>query len=441
MKMKTLLLQSLLVSASAHDGHHGHKDTEWSPMAPLPNGGLSDMTATYLPTRGSVLVAGGCDQDQIACDWWDADDACTYCPSVSKQVFMYDVAKDLWRRGLDAPRPRYRHAAARDPAGNVYLVGGRDAEDEIVGEVDMFNGTTAKWQTMDFKVFRSDLGAAFSKGSLIVVGGYDADYAAQKDTLDIEVATSKFRAGATLREARGDLGLAVTDHGRAFAVGGWSDADWCNPLATVEQLDLNSNWPDFVPAPALKIARGDKAVVALKHHVVVIGGEHNNGCQTGSTPVDDVEVYSTYPAGSDWEVVGSIPEEKFRGAAVTVEDSIFKFGGQASQSSACGAGVAFCFPVTDHVWRLDVEDWEKEPSPSGKKSKKSSGLSKTSEIVVAIAACVAGILLFVLLFICCKSKCCRKSEHTASTWQDPPAGMELGKTPRASDPPPGHWRP
>ena len=81
---------------------------------------------------------------------------------------MYDVAKDLWRRGLDAPRPRYRHAAARDPAGNVYLVGGRDAEDEIVGEVDMFNGTTAKWQTMDFKVFRSDLGAAFSKGSLIV---------------------------------------------------------------------------------------------------------------------------------------------------------------------------------------------------------------------------------------------------------------------------------
>ena len=226
--------------------------------------------------------------------------------------------------------------------------------------------------------------------------------------------------------------------------------------------------------------------------------------------------YSTYPAGSDWEVVGSIPEEKFRGAAVTVEDSIFKFGGQASQSSvprrrgkvaagsrrcsvrrrrfastgpkrrvprvlvttirgvaatfslsnprrrrdslslslqpaasprlsfflqACGAGVAFCFPVTDHVWRLDVEDWEKEPSPSGKKSKKSSGLSKTSEIVVAIAACVAGILLFVLLFICCKSKCCRKSEHTAPTWQDPPAGMELGKTPRASDPPPGHWRP
>ena len=102
----------------------------------------------------------------------------------------------------------------------------------------------------------------------------------------------------------------------------------------------------------------------LRGRLFAIGGEHNNGCASGSTPVTDVEVLE--PAWGDdddglayggggvgWSVEGAIPEPKFRFAAAAVDarETIFVFGGQAAEQANCSAGAyAYCYPVTNHTW-------------------------------------------------------------------------------------------
>ena len=101
----------------------------WRRVADLPFA-LPDFTATLVPNRGRIIIVGGCDEDQVAEDEW------TFCPSISKKVLLYDYAADAWSRGLDAPRERYRHAAATD-GQKLYVLGGRDVAENLVPETDV----------------------------------------------------------------------------------------------------------------------------------------------------------------------------------------------------------------------------------------------------------------------------------------------------------------
>ena len=101
----------------------------WRRVADLPFA-LSDFTATLVPNRGRIVIVGGCDEDQVAEDEW------TFCPSISKKVLLYDYAADTWSRGLDAPRERYRHAAATD-GQKLYVLGGRDVAENLVPQTDV----------------------------------------------------------------------------------------------------------------------------------------------------------------------------------------------------------------------------------------------------------------------------------------------------------------
>ena len=119
----------------------------------------------------------------------------------------------------------------------------------------------------------------------------------------------------------------------AYAVGGWSHEDWCAPLASVEALDLAADGAAFGAAAPLAVARGDKALAATGEALYVVGGEHNNGCATGSAPVDDVEALGD--GAGEWSVEADIPEERFRTAAAAVGDYLYVFGGQAAESTSC----------------------------------------------------------------------------------------------------------
>ena len=121
----------------------------------------------------------------------------------------------------------------------------------------------------------------------------------------------------------------------AYAVGGWSHEDWCAPLASVEALDLAADGAAFGAAAPLAVARGDKALAATGEALYVVGGEHNNGCATGSAPVDDVEALGD--GAGEWSVEADIPEERFRTAAAAVGDYLYVFGGQAAESTSCAA--------------------------------------------------------------------------------------------------------
>ena len=356
----------------------------WRAVEPMPVA-LSDFTATPATTADGddvVVVVGGCDDHQVSCDWWDG---CSYCPSVAATARAFDVAADAWVDLAAPPRPRYRHAAAYDAENNlVYVVGGRDVDDGLVDAVDIYDVAADAWTTLPgVAVARSDLGAVVHGGALLVAGGYDLNYTAYATTLRVDVDSGAMTEGPPLLEARGDFGFALLGD-VAYAVGGWSHEDWCAPLASVEALDLAADGAAFGAAAPLAVARGDKALASTGEALYVVGGEHNNGCATGSAPVDDVEALGDGAAA--WSVEADIPEERFRTAAAAVGDYLYVFGGQAAESTSC-TGFSYCFPVTDHVWRLSIHSHDDEGGDDDDDD------DFTDSVAFAAAVAVAAVLL------------------------------------------------
>lgn len=363
---------------------------EWISVSEMPLR-LSDMTATKIGVT-SVLVVGGCDDHQLSCDDYEG---CTFCPSISDRALEYSSSDDRWRELATSPRPRYRHAAAYY-ADAVYVVGGRHADDAVVVEVDVYSIKTNSWRTMSSTVGvgKSDLAAFVYGGILYAYGGYDADYEAQSGAIAIDVVSESYSSTSLppLIEARGDFGIVV-DETTAYAAGGWSHLDWCSPLDTVESLDLSDASNGWRSEPSLAVARGDKALALVDETLVVVGGEHNNGCSTASTPVDDVEVLR----GDKWKPVADAPEPKFRGAAVGLDGRLFFFGGQAAIETTCPGEAEFCFPVTNHTWVFDADQDDGDNDDDN-------GDSLSDEVVIAIVACALA-LAIVLCVACIFGKC------------------------------------
>ena len=214
-------LAALAPAARAHDHATAVLPSSWTAVAPMPSR-RSDMTATAV--GATVYVVGGCADDQVACDWWDG---CSYCPSVTDELLVYDADADRWTAGARAPRARYRHAAAH-AAGLLYVIGGRDVDDNLVAEVDVLDTATGAWTTLaaPWGDARSDLGAFVAPGGATVyaVGGYNADYSVAADYADaLDIATGAWalrRDGAAtiapMREGRGDFAVVDGGDGRRF---------------------------------------------------------------------------------------------------------------------------------------------------------------------------------------------------------------------------------
>jgi hypothetical protein len=130
------------------------------------------MTAS---TVGDVIVlAGGCVGNQTVTDWGGYA-----CDAITAETLIYSPKEDKYTVVADAPRPRYRHAAAV-VGTKVYLLGGTNLDvDEYFNEimveaVDVFDTVTSKWTTLDqlHPAVTTDP-AAFATGTKIVyTGGY-----------------------------------------------------------------------------------------------------------------------------------------------------------------------------------------------------------------------------------------------------------------------------
>lgn len=391
----------------------------WTELADMPVA-LSDMSATAVgPT--TILLVGGCDSGQLSCE---AYEGCSYCPSISSRSFEYTTNDNLWRELAPAPRARYRHAAAYDEATEaVYVVGGRDLADNLIQQIDMYAVVAGAWTTLSATHATSDLGAFVFAGVLYAYGGYDAEYQAQAAGSAIALATTQVTAAPELIEARGDLGILVYGT-TAYAAGGWSHLNWCEPLASVEALDLSVASPSWTPVPAMLVARGDKALAAVDGTLVVVGGEHNNNCATASEPVEDVEVLRD----NQWMAVANTPEPKFRGAAAGLDGHVFFFGGQAAIQTNCPDPAQFCFPVTNHTWRLAI-------SSNGQGDDDDDDRAKTSLAVFVVAFLTCCLVLALAMCFCfcfrqrCRSYCCDARTAGAGTRPEKssqePAGGKL----------------
>ena len=162
-----LLLLPLLASAD-HEDDHGHSHeylhADWFARTSMPVA-RSDMTATVV--SNGIYVVGGCAASQgwvskeiyagitgqslnsaDVQNWYEG----YYCGSLTSagatnrtSVFYPDT--NVWAQLDDAPRPRYRHAAA--VVGHlVYVFGGTNDDEAALDAVDVLDTNDGTWSTL-----------------------------------------------------------------------------------------------------------------------------------------------------------------------------------------------------------------------------------------------------------------------------------------------------
>ena len=131
---------------------------------------------------------------------------------------MYSPGEDAFVDGpagmvANAPRSRYRHSAAV-LGKKIFVVGGRDLNDDIVQAVDVLDTSTGTWETLPWTwtTPKSDNDAFTMNGYIYAVGGYYADYTVTRttDILDPDAGWTLGSAHvsiAEMNEARGDFAL------------------------------------------------------------------------------------------------------------------------------------------------------------------------------------------------------------------------------------------
>lgn len=212
---------------------------EWRTRKPLPQGS-ANLAAAALGQH--IYVAGGSTKP-VGSD----------TSTISDQFLLYDTTADLWQPIGRLPYPLAgAELLAIDDA--IYLLGGWNGQ-AAQSEVWRYNPSspdatatadsgTAEWALItQMPTAHAFFGAAFAKGELYVVGGYDG----QQEQSSAEVytlATNTWRKLPPLPTPRGGLRL-IYDGLDIVALGG----GWLHALDTHERFDLNTNvWSNF-PSP------------------------------------------------------------------------------------------------------------------------------------------------------------------------------------------------
>jgi hypothetical protein len=310
------------------------------------------MTAT-LGDKGLVYIAGGCNSTNG--NEYLADAGLFVCLSITDTFYSFDIHTKEFTALAPLLQERYRHGAAY-VQNQIWLIGGRDAEDNLIPQVDVYDIATNTWSTLGdlpSAYQTSDHGAFADDTHVYIVGGYTQNYTAHNATVRLTSATNAtlvLDRMASIRQSRGDI-TGVSDGTFAYISGGFThDNSFCEPLDSVERYSFTQDyWETIAP---LNIARADKALVAMNGRLFAIGGERQivNICQIATLPdpgeqtiaVKNVEVYEN----GEWTILSSLPEHRFRMAGVAWKETstIYTFGGQAAYDNDCQ-----CFATTDEV--------------------------------------------------------------------------------------------
>ena len=103
---------------------------------------VSDIMANYMQgdngnEDGFIIITGGCDSvkgnERISAE--NSTDLFG-CLSTSNKTLKFDPFANEFTELAEAPHPRQRHAAAV-VNGELYVFGGRDADDQLVPDIDV----------------------------------------------------------------------------------------------------------------------------------------------------------------------------------------------------------------------------------------------------------------------------------------------------------------
>lgn len=353
-------LSLLLVTATVTPASADHIELERSVLDTTIPKAISDHTAALGGAdndNNMIYIAGGCDDPNG--NTWNDEWGSFACGSISSSLYAFNPVTSEIQTLPDMPRQRYRHASVAI-ANKLWLVGGRSLEDALIEEADVFDMVSQEWTTYTLPAgyASSDLGGWGTETHAFFAGGYDADYTALANVYSIDVAATEadnllsIVDNGSLNTARGDVAATVNSgKGYAYVSGGFThENNFCAPLESVERYSLPPG-DTWISVASLPTARADKAMVTYMEHTIAMGGERapDNVCNNVtlspaemSKAVDDIEVLNA--DDSTWQILTTLPEHRFRFAAVVYEDTIYTFGGQQAFDAECN-----CLKTLDEV--------------------------------------------------------------------------------------------
>jgi hypothetical protein len=202
----------------------------WSKAAPLPTG------------RGNFAAAAGPDGLIYAIGGSDGN-------NVLATVSAYDPATDKWTDKAPMPTPRMWHAAVTGHDGLVYVIGG-GYNGTLLDSMAIFNVTTDTWTTSRYTLPAPTCGLAAAvdpAGLIYAIGGdnlVNNETIASRGVYSYNPAAPGWTAQPSLSSARLGLAAATGPDGLIYAMGG---ADPSNPnsglAGTVEAYSSDKCYP------------------------------------------------------------------------------------------------------------------------------------------------------------------------------------------------------
>ena len=196
--------------------------------------------------------------------------------AVEKLAFDGSAYAGNWVYVSPMPTPRSHHAAA-SLGGIIYVIGGTDGT-QTLASVHTYDVITDEWSTTDvpdLNVARSDAGATVDTwGRIYVVGGSDAGVFL--DSVEVYDPARPSLGGVLapdLNEVRSATGAVTDRQRRIYAIGGHNSTN--GHLRTVERFDpcnRDEGWvvlEELIPEPACE---DDEAVLGADGRIYVAGG-------------------------------------------------------------------------------------------------------------------------------------------------------------------------
>ncbi|QDC12762.1 kelch repeat-containing protein [Rhodococcus ruber] len=344
------------LTATASNRVFAVRNGEWVEMPPMPRACAAGAAVTI---GDRIYVFGG-----------QADD------TLIRPTDVFDGT--AWSTVADIPTPREHLAAATDGT-YAYALGGRDlAADKNVATVERFDPTTGSWTALpDMPTPRGGLGATYIDGRIVAAGGEEPTRVLA-DVEAFDLTTGTWSELPDLRTPRHGLALgAVGD--TVYAIDGATEPTHAESTSVTEALQIPPRrvqpgpaWRQLRDAPT---ARQQTAAAVADGTVWVLGGLDNNGSTArveGYDPAIDtwkvgpdlplplnhamaveyadelVVLGGWVPEGADltarpsdrvfalrggeWAELPAMPQARAAGAAVTIGDRIYVFGGQADDT-------------------------------------------------------------------------------------------------------------
>jgi hypothetical protein len=157
----------------------------WTTLAPIPLGGIMQ-SAVYDPANNKIYVFGG----------EDADTAVN-----SNATYIYDIATDSWSTGANMPDVRSFMASGYDSGtGHIFLASGYNTGDVTSAQPDVWEYDPGADTFTSKAPIPHPLGGAGSgiiNGKLYVEGGRDANNVVVNDNQIYDIASNSWSTGTT----------------------------------------------------------------------------------------------------------------------------------------------------------------------------------------------------------------------------------------------------